>query len=113
MRSAIRDPAYDGPYDVYLYEEAQAKRLQAHLSACGFTKIDVMGVEEVGILDAPRHAAPPPKSQPTAAQVAARKAAKSKTEAARNKGKRAAQAIADGREPHLPGNPNLRRARTA
>lgn len=112
MRGAIRNPSYDGPYDIYLYEEAQAQRLQTHLSACGFTTVDVVGVEEAGILDTPRHAAPP-KTRLTEADVAARKAAKSKTEADRLKKKRAAKALAEGRKPHQPGNPKLRAGRTA
>ncbi|AWI89823.1 hypothetical protein C0214_17080 [Methylobacterium sp. DM1] len=61
MRGAIRDPSFDGSYDVYLYSQDQAEALASYLVREGITaeeRVEVLRVVEAGIMDV---AGPEPK----------------------------------------------------
>ncbi|MCJ2106363.1 hypothetical protein MKK70_13415 [Methylobacterium sp. E-041] len=54
MRGAIRNGDYDGRYDVYIYDRAQAERLQARLIEQRFADVALVAVQEAGIMDVVR-----------------------------------------------------------
>ncbi|WHQ70089.1 DEAD/DEAH box helicase family protein [Methylorubrum extorquens] len=57
MRGAIRDPSFDGSYEVYLYSEDQAEVLASYLVREGITaedRVEVLPVVEARILDVAR-----------------------------------------------------------
>lgn len=54
MRGAIRRPDYDGAYDIYLYDLAQAQDLEAYLHGIGITDLELVPVVEAGIMDVVR-----------------------------------------------------------
>lgn len=76
-RGAIRDADFDGLFQVRLYDEGQAQRLQARLIAGGYTNVMIIPVPEAGIMDAAGSmpgSAPAPGRQPeTAAERDERK----------------------------------------
>ena len=51
MRGAIRDLDYEGPYAIYLYSHSQAERLRDHLIKIGFTTVEVVGLDDSGLMD--------------------------------------------------------------
>ena len=54
MRGAIRNGDYDGRYDVYIYDRAQAERLQVRLIEQGFVDVALVPIHEAGIMDVVR-----------------------------------------------------------
>ncbi|CAO4151856.1 DEAD/DEAH box helicase family protein [Methylorubrum extorquens] len=55
LRGAIRDPSYDGDYDVYLYSRDQAEALRDYLASANITdRVEVQPVAEAGIMDVMR-----------------------------------------------------------
>ena len=55
MRGIIRRPEYDGDYDVYVYDLAQAEDLKRYLSESGITnQVELVPVHEAGIMDVVR-----------------------------------------------------------
>ncbi|MGF3022878.1 hypothetical protein ACQVP2_08615 [Methylobacterium aquaticum] len=63
MRGAIRDAHYDGVYDIHVYDEHQAAGLRDKLLAARITdRVELIPVEEAGILDVTRPGASPPPS---------------------------------------------------
>ena len=59
MRGAIRQPDYAGAYDIYLYDFAQAQDLEAYLRGIGIADVEVVPVEEAGIMDVVRPGSSP------------------------------------------------------
>jgi hypothetical protein len=51
MRGAIRCPDFDGTYDIYVYDLAQADVVQAYLGENGFGHVTLIGLDQVGIMD--------------------------------------------------------------
>ena len=105
MRGAIRNPAYDGAYDIYVYEKVQADRLKGHFEDLLFTKVEMVGVVEAGLMKVRRKA-----DGPTEKEKADKKADRNKKAADRERDKRAAAATAAGRKEGQPGNPKLKKA---
>jgi hypothetical protein len=55
MRGIVRRPDYDGDYDVYVYDLAQAEDLKQYLVASGVTdRVELVPVHEAGIMDVQR-----------------------------------------------------------
>ena len=54
MRGAVRDPAYGGNYDIYVYSLDQAERLRDILFTNGFADVAVIGIPQAGIMDLER-----------------------------------------------------------
>jgi hypothetical protein len=94
MRGAIRDLDFDGPYAIYLYSQSQAERLRDHLLKIGFTTVEIVGLDEAGLMDE-RREAPRPEATPEerAARVEQRKA-KAVQRAKRNRDKKRAAKLA-------------------
>jgi hypothetical protein len=59
MRGAIRRPDYAGAYDIYLYDFAQAHDLEAYLHGIRIADVEVVPVEEAGIMDVVRPGSSP------------------------------------------------------
>ncbi len=92
-RGAIRDPSYSGHYDVYVYDQGQAERLQARLSASGYTDVSTTAVTEAGILnvDRPRSAlTKKPTATPTMETAAERGSRRKAQDAERKRASRQA-----------------------
>lgn len=51
LRGAIRRPDFAGNYDVYLYDQAQAEDLAGYLSDIGIVDVELVPVEDAGILE--------------------------------------------------------------
>jgi hypothetical protein len=59
MRGIVRRPDYDGDYDVYVYDLAQAEDLKQYLIASGITDcVELVPVHEAGIMDVKRPVSP-------------------------------------------------------
>lgn len=57
MRGKVRDPHFDGAYDIFLYSEDQAEALRKYLVGEGITdSVEVRPVAEAGIMDVARPA---------------------------------------------------------
>jgi hypothetical protein len=55
MRGIIRRPDYDGEYDIYVYDRAQAEDLKRYLSESGITnRVDLVPVHQAGIMNVVR-----------------------------------------------------------
>lgn len=54
MRGAIRRPDYDGAYDIYLYDFAQAEDLAGYLRRIGITDVETVPVNGADIMDVVR-----------------------------------------------------------
>lgn len=54
MRGAIRRPDFDGEYDVFLYDQAQAEDLAEYLLKIGIVDVEVGPVEGLDIMDVVR-----------------------------------------------------------
>jgi len=106
MRGAIRDPVFDGTYDIYVYEKVQAERLKGHFEDLLFTQVEMVGVDKAGLMKVRRKA-----DGPTEEEKAARDAKRGENAKERQKKKRAADAVAAGRTPGQPGNPKLKKAK--
>ncbi len=64
MRGAVRDPAYAGDYDVYVYSRDQAEALQSKLVDSGITDdVALVPVDEAGLLDVVRPRAAVPEGE--------------------------------------------------
>lgn len=103
MRGAIRNPAFDGAYEIYVYEKIQAERLKGHFEELLFANVELVPVTEAGLMKVRRKS-----DGPTEQEKAAKKADRNKKAADRQREKRAADAKAAGREVGQPGNPKLR-----
>uniref|UniRef100_UPI001E4F100D hypothetical protein n=1 Tax=Methylobacterium sp. Leaf118 TaxID=2876562 RepID=UPI001E4F100D len=80
MRGAIRDPRFEGSYDVYLYSQDQAEALATYLVREGITveeRVEVIPVAEAGIMEVAR---PEPKGRYTTMTPAADEATASERE---------------------------------
>jgi hypothetical protein len=97
MRGAIRNLDYDDPYDIYLYSEVQAERLRDHLRSIGFTRIDLVALDEIGIMNVEREKGS--RREPTAEERAAKVEERREADRARKQAKRDARAEAEDREP--------------
>lgn len=54
-RGALRNPSYNGDYEIYLYSKHQADRLAAYLEGSGLsTNVHIVPIEAAGILDVRR-----------------------------------------------------------
>lgn len=53
MRGAIRNAAYEGPYDIYLYSRSQAERLETQLTGSGVGFVELHPAD-AGFMDATR-----------------------------------------------------------
>lgn len=54
MRGAVRDPAFSGDYDIWLYDKHQADALADYLNQNGLGDVELVAVEEAGIMDVER-----------------------------------------------------------
>lgn len=54
MRGAVRDPAFSGDYDIYLYDQHQADALAEYLEENGLGDAELIPLEEAGIMDVER-----------------------------------------------------------
>jgi hypothetical protein len=54
LRGAIRNPDYAGGYDIYVYDDRQAERLQARLIEQGYVDVSFVPVPEAEIMDVVR-----------------------------------------------------------
>lgn len=54
MRGAVRDPGYDGNYDIYVYSVDQAECVRATLLQNGFADVEVVGIDDAGVMDVVR-----------------------------------------------------------
>jgi len=97
MRGAIRNLDYCGPYDIYLYSEVQAERLRDHLVNIGFAQVDLVAVDEAGIMELERVVGS--RREPTPEELADKVAARRKADRVRKQTKSHARAKAEGREP--------------
>jgi hypothetical protein len=97
MRGAIRNRDYAGPYDIYLYSELQAQRIRDHLLRIGFQKIDLIPVDEAGIMEAVRSTVG--RREPTPEEQAAKTKDRQDRDKKRKQDGRAEKAKAEGREP--------------
>ena len=89
MRGAIRDLDYGGPYNIYLYSQSQAERLRDHLIKIGFSTVEVVPLEDAGLMHEVR--APARRREATPEERAARlerRKAKAKERSQRNRDKR-------------------------
>jgi hypothetical protein len=104
MRGAIRDPDYGGEYDIYLYSETQAKRLQNHLATIGFMDVEIIARPEAGIMDV--DFAKRPRDADEAEEDFDKKiAARREKERKRSADRRAHKAQNEGRIPGKRGRP--------
>lgn len=106
MRGAIREPSFDGAYDIYVYEKVQADRLKTHFEDLLFENVELVGVAEAGLMKVRRKS-----DGPTDEEKEAKKLKRNEKAKDRQKKKRAANATAAGRKPHQPGNPKLKKAK--
>lgn len=91
MRGAIRDLDYGGPYKIYLYSQSQAERLCDHLIKIGFSTVEVVPLEDAGLMDEIR--APARRREATPEERAARlerRKAKARERSQRNRDKKKA-----------------------
>ena len=51
FRGAIRNPAYDGPYDIYLYHLDQANAVATKMEEYGFFDVDIVPILDSPIMD--------------------------------------------------------------
>jgi hypothetical protein len=103
MRGAIRNRDFGGEYPIYVYSRQQAEWLQDYLGEIGFTTVDVVPVDEVGIMNEVRAtAAPTPLS---AEEKAAKEVEVKARDRDRQRAARAKAAEAAGRTPGLNGRP--------
>lgn len=100
MRGAIRNPDYEGKYDIYVYEKTQAERLQAALTQIHFTNVSITALDAAGIMGVTR-----PRVKGWAESGDDKKQRLRTKDAARQKQKRAAKAASEGRTPGKPGRP--------
>ena len=105
MRGAIRNPVFNGAYDIYVYEKVQAERLKGHFEDLLFNSIELAPVTEAGLMTVRRKS-----DGPTDQEKAAKKADRNRKAAERGRKKRKAKAEAAGREVGQPGNPKLKKA---
>jgi hypothetical protein len=96
MRGAIRDIEFDGAYAIYLYSENQAERLRDHLVNIGFSRVELVPVDEAGIVTANRPKAG--RREPTPQDKEAKLAERRDKDAKRKRDKRAVIALVEGRE---------------
>lgn len=108
MRGAIRDLTFDGSYDIYVYEKVQAERLKGHFEDLLFVKVEMVGVDDAGLMKVRRKSEGPTEEEKAASETKRGEKAKE-----RQKNKRAAAAKAAGRTPGQPGNPKLKKAKPA
>lgn len=97
MRGAIRDLGFAGAYNIYLYSERQAVRLRDHLDRIGFTQVELAPVVEAGIMDARRPEVE--RNESTPEERAAKIESRREADATRKRDRRAAKAVAAGRQP--------------
>jgi hypothetical protein len=64
FRGDLRNPDATGDYDVYLYDRDQAEALAAYLTEHGLGMVELVPVEEAGLLDMQRHGRGRPRSEP-------------------------------------------------
>jgi hypothetical protein len=103
MRGAIRNSDYAGPYDIYVHSEKQAERLKDYLTEIDFTTIEIVGVDEVGIMDLTR-----PKTErdgPTEEEKADRAEARRVQDRDRKRLSREANLAKQGLSKRGPGRP--------
>jgi hypothetical protein len=62
MRGAIRCPDFGGEYDIYLYDRWQAESVTQFLQRHGIADVELIGHDEVGIMDEER---PKPGRKPS------------------------------------------------
>jgi hypothetical protein len=73
MRGAIRCADFGGVYDIYVYDQWQAEALQRFLEVNGITDVELIGLDEVGIMDEerPKVGRKPPSPEPAAVKIRA------------------------------------------
>ena len=106
MRGAIRDPAFDRAYDIYVYEKVQAERLKSHFEDLLFDTVELVPVTEAGLMTVRRKS-----DGPTDQEKKVKQADRNEKAAKRGRDKRGAAAKAAGREVGQPGNPKLKKAK--
>jgi hypothetical protein len=90
MRGAIRDLDYGDAYSIYLYSQSQAIRLRDHLIKIGFASIEIVALDEAGLMDEVRAQRRQATSDERAGRLEQRKA-KAKERAQRNRDEKKAR----------------------
>jgi hypothetical protein len=54
MRGSIRCPEFNGRYDIYVYDLAQAEVVRDYLAENGISDVELIGLDAVGIMDVER-----------------------------------------------------------
>ena len=102
MRGAIRQAAYGGDYDVYLYSLRQAEALGAFLRDSGLAgEVDLVPIFEAGIMDVRR----PGRTVSAAENPLAKREKRRTQDAERQRRRRARIAEEEGRMPGMTGKP--------
>jgi len=103
MRGAIRNRDFGGEYPIYVYSRQQAEWLRDYLGEIGFTTVDVIPVDEAGIMDEVRVTSAP---KPLSAEEKAAKEERAKLrDRDRQRAARAKAAEAAGRTAGVSGRP--------
>ncbi|EKY30831.1 hypothetical protein HMPREF0185_00001 [Brevundimonas diminuta 470-4] len=106
MRGALRNPEYDGIYDIYLYSKEQAERLSDKLAASQVGTIELIPVHDAGIMDSPELRQPETqRSQKKAKTVHLSDGSVIQAKSHRRRQLRAEKAKQEGRVPGRRGRP--------
>lgn len=103
MRGVIRNRDYGGGYPIYVYSRQQAEWLRDYLGEIGFTTVDVIPVEEAGIMNEVRLTSAPKPLSPE--ERAAKKVQDKAKDRDRKRTARARLAESAGRTPGVSGRP--------
>lgn len=104
-RGAIRKPDYDGSYDIYLYSKEQAERLEKRLADSAVGTVELVALDEAGIMYAPELFPPTERREkkPETVTLEDGRVVQAKSQA--RKDARAEAARKAGREPGTKGRP--------
>ncbi|WP_157091882.1 hypothetical protein [Methylobacterium nodulans] len=91
LRGALRRPDFDGTYEVYLYEEHQANMLKTYLEQEGIADVELVAVDEAGILDVQRPKSGRPRIQLDESSKAERVERRRESDKRRKRRERAAE----------------------
>lgn len=89
LRGALRRPDFDGTYSVYLYSLDQAEMLATYLEKAGLASVELVPVEEAGIMDVARVKTGRRKDAPDKPGKAEQQEKRRKKDAERQSAKRA------------------------
>ena len=102
MRGSLRDPAFGGTFDAYVYSRAQAEEIGRRAQEDGIHDVELVRHPEVGVMDVPRARAP--KAPLTPEEIEEKTEADKAKDAERHRAERKVKAEAAGRS-GAPGRP--------